>query len=140
MSDLWMCLLCVWCFVCKAQCLYVLLFARLFKAFTGLLFSNSHIFMLYILSFVIGYCSRKIWPCFFVLFTYLRGIWAVRVCVCVCDCVCVTFGMISLKATSFHASVGCVTMVMTALSNSSYLSYRNTSSAHRWAASAARST
>ena len=51
-----------------------------------------------------------------------------------------TFVTTSLKWLSFHASVGWFIMVMMALSNSSYLSYRNTSSDHRWACSAARRT
>ncbi len=48
--------------------------------------------------------------------------------------------MMSLNWLSFQASEGWFIMVMMALSNSSYLSYRKTSSAHRWACSAALKT
>ena len=48
--------------------------------------------------------------------------------------------MTSLKRASFHATVGWVIMVCTALSYSSYFSYRNTNSDHKWACSAARRT
>ena len=53
---------------------------------------------------------------------------------------CRTLVMMSLNWPSFQASVGWFIMVMMALSNSSYLSYRKTSSAHRWACSAALNT
>ncbi len=52
----------------------------------------------------------------------------------------VTLVMISLKWLSRQASVGWAIMARAALSYSSYLSYRNTSSAHRCACSAARNT
>ena len=51
-----------------------------------------------------------------------------------------TLVIMSFKCDSRHASVGCAIMASTALSNSSYLSYRKTSSAHKWACSAARRT
>lgn len=51
-----------------------------------------------------------------------------------------TLVIISLNCPSFHASVGWFIIVIMALSYSSYLSYKNTNSAQRWACSAALST